>query len=93
VILVVKNIAVLMIIPLVVGGGWYSSVRRFFAAFEALQAQSPAAEKPVVILPTPQGESLKPELLRFFSLSPEISILAGHYKGVDETHRRPMGNA
>jgi tRNA (guanine37-N1)-methyltransferase len=66
------------------GGGMVLKCAPVFAAFEALQAQSPAAEKPVVILPTPQGESLKPELLRFFSMSPEISILAGHYKGVDE---------
>ncbi|MGH2587163.1 MAG: tRNA (guanosine(37)-N1)-methyltransferase TrmD [Dehalococcoidia bacterium] len=64
------------------GPGMVMKPEPVFAALEAVTAMD-AARGPVVLL-TPQGEVLTQSLVRDLALEPRLTLLCGHYEGVDE---------
>lgn len=69
------------------GGGMVFKPEPLFAAVEALQGEAPPG---LVILLTPQGETLTQALVRELAQVPRLILLCGHYEGVDERVRQSL---
>lgn len=70
-------------------GGGAGMVMKPEPYFEAVEALEPAG--PVVLL-SPRGESFRHETAVRYSLEEELTLLCGHYKGVDERVARGLAS-
>lgn len=71
------------------GAGMVLKPEPFFRAYDKIITES-NQEKPVIIMPTPQGNKLNHKLSVDLTKYEEISFFCGHYKGVDERVRENL---
>jgi tRNA (guanine37-N1)-methyltransferase len=69
------------------GGGMVLKPEPIFAAAEAVLAANPGAEKPPLILLTPQGRPFTQQVAAELAQHPWLILLCGRYEGVDERVR------
>ena len=69
------------------GGGMVLKPEPIFAAAEAVLAANPGAEKPPLILLTPQGRPFTQQVAAELVQHPWLLLLCGRYEGVDERVR------
>ncbi|HEY6102325.1 MAG TPA: tRNA (guanosine(37)-N1)-methyltransferase TrmD [bacterium] len=72
------------------GAGMVMKVEPFFAAVDAIKAQSGGV--PRVILTSPQGRQLTHTLARALAGEEHLIILCGHYEGIDERVREGLAS-
>jgi tRNA (guanine37-N1)-methyltransferase len=70
------------------GAGMVMKVEPFFAAVDAIKAQSGGT--PRVILTSPQGRPLTHTLARELAGEDHLIVLCGHYEGIDERVREGL---
>ncbi len=70
-------------VPFGGGAGMVLKPEPLLKAINALEAESPN-KKNKVIYTSPQGERLSQPLVNSLALEEEITIIAGHYEGIDE---------
>ncbi len=68
------------------GGGMVMKPEPIFEAVETVLGADPA-QRPPLILTSPQGRVFNSSLAREFAQYPQLAILCGHYEGVDERVR------
>lgn len=68
------------------GGGMVMKVEPIFEAVEKVLGDDPA-QRPRIILTTPQGRVFNTEIARAYAQQSHIAILCGHYEGIDERVR------
>jgi len=69
------------------GGGMVLKPEPIFAAAEAVLGSNPGAEKPPLILLTPQGRPFTQQIAAELAQHPWLLLLCGRYEGVDERVR------
>jgi len=65
------------------GAGMVMKVEPILAAFEDVK-RSAAGEKPCALVTSPQGRRFTQSWARELALMPEVAIVCGRYKGIDE---------
>ncbi|HEX6971213.1 MAG TPA: tRNA (guanosine(37)-N1)-methyltransferase TrmD [Limnochordia bacterium] len=70
------------------GAGMVLKPEPVVAAVEWVMASGPAAERPSVILLSPQGRLLEQALVRELAQRAWLVLICGHYEGVDERVRQ-----
>lgn len=73
------------------GGGMVMKAEPIFEAVEKILGGDPA-QRPPVILMTPQGRVFDTEIARAYAQQPRVAILCGHYEGIDERVRTLVTN-
>ncbi|MBI4673498.1 MAG: tRNA (guanosine(37)-N1)-methyltransferase TrmD [Chloroflexi bacterium] len=68
------------------GGGMVMKPEPIFEAIEKVLGDDPA-QRPPLVLTTPQGRVFDTDMAREFAQQPRLAILCGHYEGIDERVR------
>jgi tRNA (guanine37-N1)-methyltransferase len=68
------------------GGGMVMKPEPIFEAVEQVLGRD-AAQRPPLILTTPQGRVFNTAIARAYAQEPRLAILCGHYEGIDERVR------
>jgi tRNA (guanine37-N1)-methyltransferase len=78
-------------IPYGGGGGMVMKIEPIARALESLQGEAaPAGESPRIVLTDPRGPRFTQETARRWAREPHLTLLCGHYEGVDERVRQHL---
>ncbi|MGH9457510.1 MAG: tRNA (guanosine(37)-N1)-methyltransferase TrmD [Thermoanaerobaculia bacterium] len=72
------------------GAGMVMLAEPVFRCVDAIRADGPAGKRPLVLLPSPQGEMFRHETARELAAGEWLVLLCGRYEGFDERVREGL---